>query len=145
MAGDPRHFLAQLPHAQLLGIELIALDEARGFCSMRLPWRAELVGDSERQILHGGVITTLLDTLGAAAALARGLSVQATLDLRVDYLRPAAAHKELTAEAECYRATRHIGFVRGVCHQGDVARPVANLTATFVLADRHNWAGERLP
>jgi acyl-coenzyme A thioesterase PaaI-like protein len=62
--------------------------------------------------------------------------VQATLDLRIDYLRPAAALKDLLAEAECYRVTRHVAFVRGVCHQGDAERPVANLTATFIVADR---------
>jgi uncharacterized protein (TIGR00369 family) len=128
-------FLEQLPHARELGIELLVAEE-RGFCSFRLPWRAELVGDPERQILHGGVITTLLDTLGAAAVIARGVRVQATLDLRIDYLRPAAALKDLLAEAECYRVTRHVAFVRGVCHQGDPERPVANLTATFIVADR---------
>lgn len=128
-------FLARLPHARELGIELLASDP-RGSCSFRLPWREELVGDPQLRILHGGVITTLLDTLGAAAVIARGVRAQATLDLRIDYLRPAAAEKDLIAEAECYRVTRHVAFVRGVCHQGDAERPVANLTATFVVADR---------
>ncbi|HEX6243187.1 MAG TPA: PaaI family thioesterase [Polyangiales bacterium] len=132
----PGTFLAQLPHARELGIELISFDRAAGRCAFRQPWRAELVGDPERQILHGGVITSLLDTLGAAAVIARGVKAQATLDLRVDYLRPAAAQRDLIAEAECYRVTRHVAFVRGLCHQGDVERPVANLTATFVVADR---------
>lgn len=132
----PGTFLAQLPHARELGIELISFDRAAGRCAFRQPWRAELVGDPERQILHGGVITSLLDTLGAAAVIARGVKAQATLDLRVDYLRPATAQRDLIAEAECYRVTRHVAFVRGVCHQGDVERPVANLTATFVVADR---------
>lgn len=137
--ASPLVFLQHLQHARELGIELVSSDGATGSCSMRLPWRAELVGDPEREILHGGVITSLLDTLGAAAVIARGLQVQATLDLRVDYLRPATARLDLTAEAECYRFTRHIAFVRGICHQGEATRPVANLTATFVLADRHAW------
>jgi uncharacterized protein (TIGR00369 family) len=131
----PEQFLAQLPHARELGIELLSTDP-RGYCSFRLPWREELVGDPEQRILHGGVITALLDTLGAAAVIARNVRAQATLDLRIDYLRPAAAEKDLIAEAECYRVTRHVAFVRGVCHQGDPERPVANLTATFVVADR---------
>jgi uncharacterized protein (TIGR00369 family) len=133
--GPAAIFLQGLPHARELGIELLA-SEARGFCRFRLPWRAELVGDPERQILHGGVITTLLDTLGAAAVIARGVRLQATLDLRIDYLRPATAQQDLVAEAECYRVTRHVAFVRGVCHQNDAERPVANLTATFIVADR---------
>lgn len=132
----PELFLSRLPHARELGIEFVSMDPVRGHCALRQPWRAELVGDPERQILHGGVITTLLDTLGAAAAVARGVPAQATLDLRVDYLRPATPQLDLIAEAECYRVTRHVAFVRGVCHQGDPARPVASLTATFIVADR---------
>lgn len=129
-------FVRQLPHASALGIELVSVDVARGACVMRLPVRPELVGDPGRQTLHGGVITALLDTLGAAATIVRGVAMPATLDLRIDYLRPASAGAELIAEAECYRTTRHIAFVRGVCHQGDSERPVANLTATFIIAER---------
>jgi uncharacterized protein (TIGR00369 family) len=135
------HFLEHLPHGVALGIELVSVDPARGGCVMRLPWRAELVGDPEQQILHGGVITALLDSLGAAATIVRGLFQPATLDLRIDYLRPASAFKDLIAEAECYRTTRHIAFVRGVCHQGDRERPVANLTATFIIGERASNPG----
>ncbi|MDB4972635.1 MAG: hypothetical protein JWN48_976, partial [Myxococcaceae bacterium] len=42
---------------------------------------------------------------------------------------------ELVGDAECYRVTRHIAFVRGTCHQGDPTRAVASLTATFVLQE----------
>jgi len=134
-------FLGQLPHALALGIEVVSVDVARGACSMRLPWRAELVGDPAQEVLHGGVITALLDSLGAAAVIVRGLYSPATLDLRIDYLRPATPRSDLIAEAECYRTTRHIAFVRGVCHQGDRERPVANLTATFIFAERTRAAG----
>ena len=129
-------FLRQLPHAAALGITLTSVDAARGACVMGLPWREELVGDPERRILHGGVITALLDTLGAAAAIVRGVYAPATLDLRIDYLRPATPALDLIAEAECYRTTRHVAFVRGVCHQGDLDQPLANLTATFIVTER---------
>jgi uncharacterized protein (TIGR00369 family) len=136
MASHAFTYLKHLVHAQELGIELVSCDTDRGFCAMRLPWRAELIGDPEREILHGGAITTLLDTLGGAAVFARSLPAQATLDLRIDYLRPALARADLIGEAECYRHTRHVAFVRGVCHQGDPQRPVALMATTFVLADR---------
>jgi uncharacterized protein (TIGR00369 family) len=134
-------FVALLPHAAALGIELSSVDAARGACVLRLPWRAELVGDPDQQILAGGVITALLDTLGAAATIVRGLFQPRTLDLRIDYLRPASARQDLIAEAECYRTTRHIAFVRGVCHQGDSARPIANLTATYMIGERVSTVG----
>lgn len=135
------NFLTLLPHAVALGIELTSVDVEAGACVVRLPWRDELVGDPDQQILAGGVITALLDTLGAAATIVRGLFQVATLDLRIDYLRPAGAQRDLIAEAECYRVTRRIAFVRGVCHQGDRANPVANLTATYMIDERFSSPG----
>ena len=141
MQSHAHTYLKHLAHARELGIELVSCEPERGFCAMRLPWRAELVGDPEREIIHGGAITSLLDTLGGAAVFVRNLPAQATLDLRIDYLRPAVARADLIGEAECYRFTRHVAFVRGLCHQGDAAQPVAVLTTTFVLADRISAVG----
>jgi len=127
-------FIAALPHARALGIELVSYD-ATGRCVLKQPWREDLVGDPATGVIHGGVITALLDTLGAACVIARNARTQATLDLRIDYLRPAIKRVELIGDAQCYRVTRHIAFVRGTCHQGDPERAVANLTATFILRE----------
>jgi uncharacterized protein (TIGR00369 family) len=140
----PADFIALLPYARELGITFERSD-AEGRCTLRLPFREALIGDPERGFLHGGAVTTLLDTLGAAAVFARGLPLQATLDLRVDYLRPALGGADLWAEAHCYRVTRHVAFVRGGCHQGDATRPVAELTAAFVLADPSGAVAEIKP
>ena len=129
-------FFRNLPHAQALGISFVSADLDAGRCVLATPWREELVGDPDTGVIHGGVITALLDTLGAATVLTRSIPVQATLDLRIDYLRPAAPRIALIGEAECYRVTRHVAFVRGSCHQGDAQRAVANLTATFILQER---------
>lgn len=131
-------FIAGLPHARALGMELVSCDAASGRCVLRQPWREDLVGNPDNEVLHGGVITALLDTLGAAAALARGIRPQATLDLRIDYLRPAVPRVDLVGEAECYRVTRHVAFVRGVCKQEHAGseHAVANLTATFILHEQ---------
>ncbi len=128
------HFVGALPYARALGIELVA-EDPRGHCVLRLPWREHLVGDPATEVVHGGVITGLLDTLGAAVVLARKLQLQATLDLRIDYLRAATPRVDLIGDAECYRVTRHVAFVRGSCHQGDPQRPVANMTAAFILQE----------
>ena len=126
-------FVSHLPHGVALGMELIECDEAIGRVVIRQPWREDLVGDPDTGVLHGGVITALLDSLGAACVIARGQRLQGTLDLRVDYLRPATPRLELIGDCECYRVTRHVGFVRGSCHQGDPARAVASMTGAFAL------------
>jgi uncharacterized protein (TIGR00369 family) len=133
--GWVEKFVQVLPHARALGIELISYESTRGHTVLRQPWREELVGDPETGVVHGGVITALLDTLGGACVIARNVRVQATLDLRIDYLRSAAPRVDLIGEAECYRVTRHVAFVRGTCHQGDPNHAVANLTATFILQE----------
>ena len=82
-----------MPHGQALGIELVSCDPALGRCVLRQPWREELVGDPASGVVHGGVITALLDTLSAGCVIARGIRPQATLDLRIDYLRPATPRR----------------------------------------------------
>lgn len=130
-------FTKVVPHCVALGIEVVSIERGAGKAVLRQPWRPELIGDPEREVVHGGVITTLLDTLGGMCTFAAGkmLMPQATLDLRIDYLRPSRPRLDLIAEGHCYRVTRHIAFVRGHCHQGDTADPIAQMTATFVLAD----------
>lgn len=136
MASWVENFVAHLPHGQALGIEVVSEDFERGHCMLRLPYREDLVGNPETGVVHGGVITALLDTLGVACVLARKIPTQGTLDLRIDYLRSAEPGVALLAEAECYRVTRHVAFVRGGCHQGDPGHAVANLTGTFILRER---------
>ncbi|MEM9409356.1 MAG: PaaI family thioesterase, partial [Acidobacteriota bacterium] len=113
------------PHLTALGavVESIGGGRAR----MRLPFSANLVGDAETDILHGGVLTALLDNVGGSAtfsALPPG-TVIATLDLRIDYMRPAQTGREIVAEAHCYRKTRNVAFVRGVAFHEDTDDPVA--------------------
>jgi acyl-coenzyme A thioesterase PaaI-like protein len=60
---------------------------------------------------------------------------QATLDLRVDYLRPAVPGRAVIGRGSCYRMTRSIAFVRGFAHDGDPDDPVANVTGTFMGTD----------
>jgi acyl-coenzyme A thioesterase PaaI-like protein len=59
----------------------------------------------------------------------------ATLDLRVDYLRPATPGKTVVGRGECYRITRSIAFVRGQAHDGDPADPLAHVAGTFMALE----------
>jgi len=62
------------------------------------------------------------------------ISKVATLDLSIDYLRPAKPGETVIASADCYKTTHHIAFVRAVAHDGDVNDPVATSQATFMVS-----------
>ncbi|MCP5431803.1 MAG: PaaI family thioesterase [Alphaproteobacteria bacterium] len=129
----PVPWLDAIPHARALGLALRAFGEARAVIA--LPYDPRLVGNPATGVLHGGAITTLLDTvcgMAAYAALTR-LRTMATLDLRIDYMRPATPGATVVGEAACTRVTRRIAFVRGLAHEGDGTDPVAAATATFML------------
>jgi uncharacterized protein (TIGR00369 family) len=70
-----------------LGVRLVSLDAAGVVIEM--PWREEFVSDTQRRYTHGGILASLIDLsadYAIAAQLGRGVP---TVDLRVDYHRPA--------------------------------------------------------
>ena len=121
-----------MPHGRELGIRVV--DVASATVTMTLDYQARLVGNPETGFLHGGVITTLVDTVSAMSVFAalRQLIVIATLDLRIDYLKPATAGRELVARAECYKTTRQIAFTRCTAYH-DPADPIASCVGTFMI------------
>ena len=123
------------PQAVALGLRLIS--SRPGDAAMAVPYRADLVGNPSTGILAGGVITTLLDHVcGLAVLTAVGRDhVTATLDLRIDYMRAAAPHREVIGRARCYKITRSIAFVRAVAFEDDEADPVATAQGAFALSD----------
>jgi uncharacterized protein (TIGR00369 family) len=125
-----------VPHNLALGLEV--LEVKAGVARFRLPWAEHLVGNPESGVLHGGPITALLDaTCGAAvfAALTE-LKPIATLDLRIDYLKPAEARRDVAARAECYKVTRNVAFVRAMAFHDDEADPIAAAAGTFMIGTR---------
>lgn len=128
-----RGFARVVPHNQALGLELVELDEARA--RFRLPWQEKLVGNPKTGVLHGGVITSMMDACcGAAVFMALDTPIPiATLDLRIDYLRPATPHEEVFASAHCYKVTRNVAFVRSIAYQGSEDDPIAAAAGTFML------------
>jgi uncharacterized protein (TIGR00369 family) len=110
-----------------------------------LPYRDDLVGDPQSGVLHGGVVTTLLDSTAGAAVMTRLLmpSPIATLDLRIDYLRPSTPRAPLHARVECYKVTRHVAFTRGIAYNTDERDPVASMAATFMLQTQSVRGGDK--
>ena len=98
----------------------------RGFARLRIPYREELIGDPMRPALHGGVVSTLIDAAGGLAAFT-GVRTEdriSTVDLRVDYLRPAAL-ADLWAEATVLRVGNRVAVCDVVVYQSHPDRPVA--------------------
>jgi uncharacterized protein (TIGR00369 family) len=70
----------------LFGFEL--LEWSRGSLVMRFV-PPDLVRDPDSRLIHGGALATALDTAACFAAIAAVGEDCATVDLRIDYLRPA--------------------------------------------------------
>ena len=128
-----KRFASAVPHMSELGMEITEAAPFEGV--MRLPFRDDLVGNPDTGVLHGGVITTLIDSIAGFAVFASLDEMRpiATLDLRIDYLKPAPAGEDLFAYAHCYKVTRTIAFVRAVAYHRDRDDPIANTVATFML------------
>jgi uncharacterized protein (TIGR00369 family) len=94
------------PFHRLIGLELVRADD--GVVEMRLPWKDELGRADGSDWYHGGVISALIDIAGdyaIASKIGRGVP---TIDLRVDYLRPAR-RGELRAMAQAVKVGRTVG------------------------------------
>jgi uncharacterized protein (TIGR00369 family) len=111
------------------------LEVSKGFSRTRLPYAAHLVGDPDTGIVHGGVITAMLDqTCGIAVGSALKEFIPfATLDLRIDYMKPAEPHCDIFIEAECLKVTHEIAFTRGIAYQDSREAPIALSTGAFML------------
>ncbi|MCA9643647.1 MAG: PaaI family thioesterase [Polyangiaceae bacterium] len=126
-----------IPHNKALQLEFMG--HAPGIAMIRLPYAKHLVGNPESGVLHGGAITSLMDaTCGASVFIKRRKPGRiATLDLRIDYLKPATPELDVIARAECYKVTRSVAFVRGIAHHGNEDDPIAHAAGAFMLFDEH--------
>lgn len=121
------------PQGRALGLEVVGIDERKVIG--RAPYKQELIGDPDTGVIAGGVITTFLDQLcGMAAVIAmREPSIVATIDLRIDYMRPAEAGRDVLAEAFCYKIGRNVAFVRAAAYEDTPDNPIAHATAAFMV------------
>ena len=125
----------------------LGIQTMEGVCAMRAPFRDDLVADVETGGLANGVITTLLDqTCGMAVSMAKRegapgdaafqrFGTMATLDLRIDFMRPARPGRDVVGQAECYKIAGGLGFVRGLAFEDDPADPIAAVQAAFMLTE----------
>lgn len=124
-----------------LGGEVI--DAGKGRAKTRLPYAPHLVGDPETGVIHGGAITAMLDqTCGIAVGTAlKEIMPFATLDLRIDYMKPAQPHQDIIIEAECLKVTHEVAFTRGIAYQVSPDQPIALSTGAFMLIRAETRSG----
>ncbi len=119
---------------RLLGARITHAEPGRA--DMLLPFREELTGDPFRPALHGGAVATLADAAGGTAVMAmlRPVDRVSTIDLRVDYLRPAR-QRDLLARAEVQRLGGRVAVVSiRVFHPGEEGSPtVAEARAVYAV------------
>jgi uncharacterized protein (TIGR00369 family) len=150
MSEPPNEMLARMrAHAGTayilaLGAEVTLAEP--GKATMRLPYSQKIVGNPDTGVVHGGVITGLLDhACGMAVGSAlgevilepgrRAVTSYATLDLRIDYMKAARPGADILVAAECVKITRQIVFARGCAYQDTVDDPIAMATGTFILTE----------
>lgn len=127
-----RRFLSALRHCQVLKMHVHEVDE-KGI-TLILPYSPSIVGNPQTGAIHGGAITTLMDTaLGMATLCALPeFEVCPTLDLRIDYMSPGVAHRAVFGHAACYRVSREVIFIRGTAYQDDPQQPIAEVVGTYM-------------
>jgi uncharacterized protein (TIGR00369 family) len=128
-----RQFIEAIPHSQALGMVLETLSDGEATLSMAYDTR--FVGDPETGVIHGGAVSALMDTASGAAVMCHPAAPvsTATIDLRIDYMRPATPGQRITAKAHCYNVTRSVAFVRVTACDEDTTRPVAAATGAFTF------------
>lgn len=131
-------------HTVALGCEYVAHGE--DWCELALPYDRRLISDLATGTLASGPIVSLMDSAaGVAVWLKCGqLEPTVTLDLRVDYLRPARPGRRVIGRCHCYRLTPRIAFIEGTAHDGDPDRPVARVAGSFLRINAASPADAKL-
>lgn len=138
-------FAEHIPFHKLIGMEIreLTMESVDVYIEMK----PELVGNPAHQILHGGVTSAMLDAAGGLIAMAntihrlndtedpdvlqKRLQNLATIDIRVDYLRPGRG-KWFVVTAEVVRQGNKVAVTRMAMHN-DQGKQIAQGTATYMV------------
>ncbi|MEM9680448.1 MAG: hotdog fold thioesterase [Bacteroidota bacterium] len=109
-----------IPIHKYLGLKVDTLEKE--FIRLIVPFRSDFVGDIRNNRWHGGIIATIMDSIGGAIGVANFKSPEdrlSTIDLRVDYLRGSEA-ETLIFEGKLVRMGNRIMVTKMKAFQNDV-------------------------
>ncbi|GAA0761630.1 hotdog fold thioesterase [Psychroflexus lacisalsi] len=108
-----------IPIHKFLGLKLLHIE--KDFVKVKVPFRPEVVGDIRSNRWHGGIITTVMDSVGGIVGGTHLSSIKdkmATIDIRVDFLSPAHA-KPIIVEGRTLRLGSRIFVATMKCYLED--------------------------
>lgn len=108
-----------IPIHKFLGLKLLHIE--KDFVKVKVPFRPEVVGDIRSNRWHGGIITTVMDSVGGIVGGTHLSSIKdkmATIDIRVDFLSPAYA-KPIIVEGRTLRLGSRIFVATMKCYLED--------------------------
>jgi uncharacterized protein (TIGR00369 family) len=111
---EAESILQSAPFHEFLGLSFADYEEGRVI--VECPFREELLVNEEREIVHGGVLGSLLDVAGHYAVLSSVEARVPTVDFRTDYLRPGR-EGPLTVEAEVDRVGGNVAVATAEIRQ----------------------------
>ncbi|WP_200888056.1 MULTISPECIES: thioesterase family protein [Pseudoalteromonas] len=137
-------FVNGMPFNQFLNIsvELLSPEQAK----ITFPWQDVFIGNPAQKILHGGIISAVLDNVGGMLAAAsvidkltdldmnsvqKKLATLGTIDLRTDYLRPGKGDV-FTASATLIRSGNKVCVCRMELHNEQSVQ-IAFGTGTYLV------------
>jgi uncharacterized protein (TIGR00369 family) len=131
-----RQFIKAIPYSQALKMECVELGD--GYAVFEMPYSEELIGDPRTKVIAGGAVSALMDTCCGAAVISHPSNPggTATIDLRIEYMRPASPGQRLRTRAECYHITRSVAFVRATTFDEDPQNPVATAAGSFTVESK---------
>lgn len=146
MDAIKKYYLELLPFNKVLGIAIDELDYDTGDAVVSFPMKPDLIGNSSVGILHGGVTASVIDLTGGLSALIscakfhegaspehlyKKLTASATIDMRVDYLRPGKGDA-FVCKSRIIRAGSRI-VVSKIDLFNDGGIRIATGTATYLI------------
>lgn len=141
------YYLELIPFNKVLGIDIDDLDYETSQAVTSFKMTKDLIGNSIAGILHGGVTASVIDLTGGLSALIscvklnedkpidvikKKVTSSATIDMRVDYLRPGKG-ESFKCKSRVIRAGSRI-VVAKIDLYNEMKTRIATGTATYLIA-----------